>query len=150
MICIKTTENMFGPVDFGAGLTAVTPGDKFYWPGSCDTSHIAVFPCNLGLPKLAFAVWRMCLSQPKGRSIFRLVTCLDGPASLTPVAYIDTANMPAGTAVWNTADDVTAALNAFFGANCNTDCNVGWQVAGDGGNPYTVFSCRLELTWEIG
>lgn len=146
---IKTTEDLFGPIDSQGSLTAIVP-NTWQWPGSCVTGHCTTFQSGLGMPLLARAVWRMCLSQPAGRTLFRLVTLLDGVQDVTPIGYIDTDNKPPSINVWNTGILVQDPLNAFFQSNCNTpEVNVGWQVCGDNTNPFTVFACRLELTWSI-
>lgn len=149
-IYVPSVINLFGPVDGASGLSQLIPGDKFYWPGSCDTAHIAVFQSELALAPLAAATWRMCFMQPAGRTIFQLVTCNDGPSNITPVAWIDSNNKPPGIGVWNSPMDVTAQLQKFLAANPDRECNVGWQVCGDNTNPFTVYACRLELTWQVG
>lgn len=101
----------------------------------------------LGLRPLVGMVWRLCFSQPNGRVLFRLVGCLNGPSGLTELAVIDSANKPPNIEVWNAPADVTAAVNAFFNANCNCMCNLGLQVKGDGTYPYTLFNARLEALW---
>lgn len=150
MTCAITTQyQLFGPVDFGAALSYLVRGDQFYWPGSCDTAHIAVFQIEEGMAPLLFANFRMAFRQPLGRTIFRCVACLDGPTNIVELGRIDSDDMPAGISVWNAAVVITQPVTEFFAANCGTECNVGWQICGDNTNPFTVYSARLEFTWQV-
>lgn len=147
---ISTQHQLFGPVDFNSALSYLVRGDAFYWPGSCDTAHIAVFQVELGMAPIVFATWRMAFMQPAGRTIFRCVACLDGPTNLVELGRIDSDDMPPGINVWNAACPITAPLNAFFAQYCGQECNVGWQICGDNTHPFVVYSSRLELTWQVG
>jgi hypothetical protein len=147
-MCHTSVIHLFGPVDMQAALTQTVKGDQFYWPGSCDTSHIAVFqPQWYGPNPIKWATLRIAVSQPSRNYVFRAVSCTDGPANIAELGRINTSDMPAGVAVWNGAVDITAALNAFFAAYPCPDANVGFQVKGDGTNPFTLFSARLDITW---
>jgi hypothetical protein len=147
-MCHTSVIHLFGPVDMQAALTETIPGDKFYWPGSCDTSHIAIFQPQWYAPNpVKWCTFRIAVAQPKGRSVFRAVSCTDGPANIAELGRVDTANMPPGVAVWNGAADITAPLNAFFASYPQGDANVGFQVTGDNTYPFTLFSARLDITW---
>lgn len=162
---ITTHMDMWGP----SRRPSISPQafDQIYpngynWPGDCVTTSLLEFNFQFPHAPLASALWRVCwqLTQPNGQPVpcpnssfylAQLVACDAGPSNLEQLASIssnDNNNQGGAVYVYNRTADVTAAMNALITAGVFKQ--VGFQISGDSTNRLTIFTSRLELTWQVG
>lgn len=144
-----TFISLFGPVDANGALVQTCKGDRFYWPGSCLSSHTFQFAFNLPHKTVASGTWRVCWALQKKTAtptILQLVNAADGPSNIQQMATISSANAPSQFNVWNMAVSITAQMNALVAAKVAKQ--IGWMMKSDNSSMITIYVSRLELFWQ--
>lgn len=139
---IPTCINLFGPAHAADSVTQKS--SAFDWIGttlSCSTHR---FPFSRMAPIDSARMLVLWASRNTANKV-RLVACDDGPSNVVEIARINgNGNMgPSGQSC-----DITQALNDLIAEGC--DRQIGFQIAGDGVNQWTLYEVQLEIHYEVG
>lgn len=125
--------------------TMTVPGDNFYWPSPI-TAHQFHME-GVTYPRVSYALFRVQSSVVYSNSaLFRLSAWDSGPTNPTPLAWVTNAH-PGGGNISSDSAYFTNGLQQILDAGVPK--NLGWQLAGDGTTPVTIYDVRLEIGWEV-
>lgn len=136
---IPTNINLFGPAHSAACITQKTSAFQFVGDVLSCSTHRMPFSRMAPVESARMLV----LWAPRNvANIVRLIACDDGPSNIVEIARIvGNGNMgPTGQAC-----DIAACLNTLIAGG--VDKQIGFQIAGDGVNAWTLYEVQLEINY---
>jgi len=140
---IPTTYQLFGPAHEKDGITAVH-GATYKAVGACFSCSTVHIPFSQGLPPVERAWLRACWIPRNVAVSIRLIQFDGGPVNIVEMGRVN------GNGSMNptcTIVDATSHFNALVSAGI--DKHLGFQIADDGVNVWTLYEVQLDVVYRI-
>jgi hypothetical protein len=142
---IPAWADFFGPLP-GEGYSEILPQRWVFL--TAVTANTRLFRFDLGMPPLAWALWRVVWTTRTPYNATRLIHFDDGVVNIGEIGgYIRPDSARLGSPA-NQGVDVTNELNALIAGRVAK--NIGVQIWGDAQQPVTMYASRLELCYKHG
>lgn len=141
---IPVTYQLFGPAHAADGVTS-NHGWTWKAPGSCFTCSTQWFPFEHNLPTPISVRFMLCWIPRNTNTIVRVINFDNGPTNIVEMGRMNSngSMTPSCQAMDLTSQFLQLKLN-------QVGKHIGFQIADDGVNPWTLYEVQLEVTYEVG
>lgn len=140
---IPVTYQLFGPAHDKDGITAVH-GGTFKAVGACFSCSTVHFPFSQSLPPVERAWVRVCWVPRNIAAVVRLIQFDGGPINIVEMGRVHGNGSMTPTCP---IIDATSHFNALVSAGI--DKHIGFQIADDGVNVWTLYEAQLDVVYRL-
>ena len=141
---LPVTYQLFGPAHAADGVTGIN-GWQFKHVGSCFTCNTQWIPFEHVVPTPRSVRFLICWIPRNTNTVVRVINFDNGPANIVAMGRMNSNGSmnPACQAMDLTSQFLQLKLN-------QVGKHIGFQIADDGVNQWTVYEAQLEVTYEVG